>query len=145
MRKRYIGESILIGGILIIIGFIACLSFDIALLNELTQGEPICYAEGFVDDEILKHYREPVLEDDFEDNVVSVIFKHEFEGEIGFENLEKYTELSDTIISIEHKLKTIYKGKDNKIFVGNDRNPMVRVGWLNERILLLNRKRRSHD
>ena len=127
MSKKYIWEGILIGTFIIMISFIACLSFDIALLNELTQGEPICYAEGFVDDEILKHYREPVLEDDFEDDVVSVIFKHEFEGEIGFENLDKYTELSDTIISIEHKLKTIYKGKDKKIFVGNDRNPMARV------------------
>ena len=84
-----------------------------------------CKDDVSMDDEILKFYREPTLEENFEDDCVSIIFKHGFIGEVGFDTLEQYIEQPDAVVSIEHHLKTIYKGKDEKIFIGHGRNPIA--------------------
>ena len=86
-----------------------------------------CKDDVSMDDEILEYYREPTLEENFEDDRVIIIFKHGFRGEVGFDTLEQYIEQPDAVVSIEHNLKTIYKGKDEKMFIGHDRNPMAYI------------------
>lgn len=83
------------------------------------------YSENVIDDNILEHYREPSIEDNFENDKVNVILRDDFIGEVGFDNFMTIDGMPD-LSSITYKLDTIYKGSEDKFNItADDKNPIL--------------------
>ena len=76
-----------------------------------------------IDNEILKHYHEPSINEDFEDNKVFVIFKSSYSDikEIGFDDFKIVEKISE-ISSIKYNLKQINRGSEEKFILGKEKN-----------------------
>lgn len=75
-----------------------------------------------LDNDILQYYHEPDIKENFEDNVVNVILKSDFSGEISFAD---FKEIASEIFSITYKLKTIYKGNGEKLTTDINENSIL--------------------
>ena len=102
---------------------ISCLIFNIPSVTAMADGDIVINTEYAQDNEILKYYHQPTLEENFEDNIVNVILKSGYSGEIGFDEFKAADSVSE-VIAITYKLKTINKGSKEKFTVDEDENPI---------------------
>ncbi|MBR7186518.1 MAG: S8 family serine peptidase [Clostridia bacterium] len=126
LRERYKMKTILRRvNFFLLIFFALSIITGVLLLNSEKESAPASAME-LQDAEILKYYREPTLNDNFEDNKVNVILKSSYRTlrEISFDDfsiVEQVTEIS----AISHNLTQIRRGDSKQLFLQEEDHKLL--------------------
>lgn len=119
-------KSIGVLAVIVLCCLISCLIINIPSITAMANSNIEVNTECAQDDDILQYYHEPTLEENFENNIVNVILKNGYFGEIGFDDFNVVDSLSE-ISAITYKLKTINKDSNEKFLVTEDGNPIFKL------------------